>query len=239
MVQLDKIWEWYVALSPSIKATIIITFVLLITIVIISIKLRHYDETKKPKGIIFLVESLIGMMNNFTKSIIGKRWKSLAPYLITIAIFITVANFSGLLGLTPPTASLSVTLTLGLMTFFLINYYGIKSRGVKKHLGDLFSPSPILFPLNIISEIVTPFSMALRLFGNILSGVVIMALIYGVGAAAGDAFGMVFSFLPALITPVLHVIFDICFGLIQTVVFIMLTAVFIANKLPEEEIEIK
>lgn len=235
MTLLSKLWEWYIGLSPSIKSTIILTIILLIIIVIIHFKLKKYDETKAPHGIVLICEMLIDFMNGFTKNMVGKYWRGLAPYLTTIAVFITLANFSGLLGIVPPTASLSVTLTLGLMTFFLINFYGVKSQGLKKHLGGLLDPNPILLPLNIISEVVTPFSMGLRLFGNILSGAIIMTLIYGVFAS----FGGIWTFVPICITPVFHAIFDIAFGLIQTVVFLMLTAVFIANKLPEEDLEVK
>lgn len=235
VIILNKILEWYVNLSPSIKSTIILTIIILIVLLIINRKLKKYDETKAPHGIVLVVECFIEFMNNFTKEMIGKRWRSLAPYLTTLALFITIANFSGLLGIVPPTASLSVTLTLGLMTFFLINYYGIKSQGAKKHFGGLLDPNPLLLPLNLIGEIVTPFSMGLRLFGNILSGVIIMTLIYGVFASIGG----VWTFIPIFITPPFHAMFDIAFGLIQTVVFLMLTAVFISNKLPEEELEVK
>lgn len=222
---MSKVWDYYVNLSPSIKSTIILTIIILIVLVIIRIKLASHDATKTPKGIILLSEWLVEVINNFTKNIIGKRWKSLAPYFLYLAIFITAANFSGLIGLTPPTASVSVTLTLGLITFFLIHFFGIKSRGAKEHFKDLISPSPLLLPLNLISETVVPFSLAFRLFGNILSGVIVMLLVY-------SAFG----WLAVLISPGLHAIFDIAFGLIQTVVFLMLTALFISGKLPEEEL---
>lgn len=222
---MSKVWDYYVNLSPSIKATVVLTIIILIALVIIRIKLASHDATKTPKGIILLSEWLVEVVNNFTKDIIGKRWKSLAPYFLYLVIFISAANFSGLIGLTPPTASISVTLTLGLITFFLIHFFGIKSRGAKEHFKDLVSPSPMLLPLNLISETVVPFSLAFRLFGNILSGVIVMLLVY-------SAFG----WLAVLITPGLHAIFDIAFGLIQTVVFLMLTALFISGKLPEEEL---
>lgn len=222
---MNKIWEYYIGLSPSIKSTIILTVLLLIFVFIIHIKLRKHDETKTPTGILLIAEWIVDMVNGFTKNIIGRRWKVLAPYFLYLVIFITVANFSGLLGLTPPTASVSVTLTLGFITFFLINYMGIKSKGIKGHFKELVAPSPLMLPINLISEVVTPFSLAFRLFGNILSGVIVMLLVY-------SAFGWV----ALVISPALHAIFDIAFGLIQTVIFLMLTAMFIASKIPEEEL---
>ena len=85
-----------------------------------------------------------------------------------------------------------------------------------------------MLPLNIISELVVPVSLSVRLFGNILSGSVLLSLIYGF-----------FGWLALLVSPVLHAVFDIAFGLIQTLVFVMLTAVFIGNKLDDSEFEME
>jgi len=86
----------------------------------------------------------------------------------------------------------------------------------------LFKPIPILFPINLIGEIAVPFSMSLRLFGNVVSGTVIMGLIYGLLSKV------------AILWPgVLHVYFDLFSGAIQAYVFCMLTMVFISQKIPE------
>jgi F-type H+-transporting ATPase subunit a len=89
---------------------------------------------------------------------------------------------------------------------------------------DLFKPLPFLFPINLIGEIAVPFSLSLRLFGNVLSGTVIMALIYGL-----------LSKVAFLWPGVLHAYFDIFSGAIQTYVFCMLTMVFISQKIPESK----
>jgi len=222
---MDKVIEFYNSLAPSIKSTIWITLILLIFIVIIRIKMRNYSADKPAKGLLLFVESFIKMMNGFAKGMVGKRWRSLSPYFITIAVFIFVSNISGLFGFTPPTVSFSVTLTLALMSFVMIQFSGIKSTGIKGYLKGFASPPPML-PLNIISECATPISLSIRLFGNILSGSILLALIYGF-----------FGWFALAVSPVLHAIFDICFGLVQTLVFVMLTAVFIGNKLDDKDFE--
>ena len=213
-------------ISPSIKSSMIITFILAIILIIIGIKLRKHKVTDEPKGLIIVIEWLVETMNDMTKSTIGKRYKKLAPYLTTIAIMLFVYNISGLFGFRPPTASISVTFAFSITTFVLVEFYGIRSQGIKKHLKGYLDPIPLFLPMNIISDIAIPISLGLRLFGNILSGVVIMALVYTVLGWAALA-----------ISPVLHLYFDLFSGFIQTLVFCMLTLVFIAGKLPDEEVE--
>ncbi len=217
--------EFYNSLAPAIKSSIWVTLFLIILIIILRIKMRNYTADKPAKGIILLVELFIGMMNNFAKEMFGKRWRSLAAYFVTLAIFLFTANISGLFGLTPPTVSLSVTLAMSLITFFMVHFWGIRSSGFGGYLKGICSPIPMT-PLNIISELATPISLSFRLFGNILSGSILLSLVYGF-----------FGWFAVPVTPVLHAIFDIAFGLIQTLVFVMLTGVFIGNKLDESEFE--
>lgn len=226
MMKLLTFKDFYMNLSSSIKSTIFITIVLVIVILIISKKLDKYKYTDKPTGIIVILEWLIGGINDMCKTVIGRPYRKIAPYVTTLAIFLFVANISGLFGLTPPTASVSCTLTLGIMTFTVIQMTGIKYQGLGSYLKGYIDPNPIFLPINLIGEIATPFSMGLRLFGNILSGSVIMALIYsvlGFGAIA--------------VAPLLHCYFDIFSGFIQTLVFCTLTTMFISGKLPDEEVD--
>ena len=217
--------EFYKSLAPAIKSTIWITLILILILVLLRIKMRNYSADKPAKGIILLCESFVKMMNGFTKGMLGKHWRALAPYFITLGMFLFVANISGLFGFTPPTVSLSVTFSLGMITFFLIQLFGIKANGVKSHLKDLCSPV-LMTPMNIIGEVAVPASLAIRLFGNILSGSILTILIYSF-----------FGWASVIITPPIHAIFDVVFGFIQTFVFLMLTAVNIGNKFSESEFE--
>ena len=138
-------------------------------------------------------------------------------------IFLVVANLVGLLGLRPPTADLNTTLGLATISFILIQGTGLKSKGLWGYIKGLFEPFALMFPLNVISEISTPFSMAFRLFGNILGGMIIMALIYSV--------------VPILVPVFPHVYFDLFSGVIQAFIFTMLTMVFVSMASDEEEEE--
>ena len=218
--------DFYTNLSPSIRSTVFITIVLLIVLFICNRKLKNYKYTDTPKGIIIILEWLIGGINEMCKSIIGRPYRKYAPYITTLAIFLFVSNVSGLLGLTPPTASVSCTVGLGLMTFTLVQISGIRFNGVGGYLKGFIDPNPLFLPINIIGDISIPISLGLRLFGNILSGCVIMSLFYSVlGYAA------------VVVAPAFHCYFDVFSGFIQTLVFCTLTTVFVAGKLPDEEVD--
>ncbi len=143
-----------------------------------------------------------------------------------MALLLFIYNVSGLFGFRPPTASISVTFAFSITTFVLVEVFGVKSQGVLGHLKGYLDPVPLFLPMNIISDITIPISLGLRLFGNILSGVVIMSLVYSFLGWAAVA-----------IAPALHLYFDLFSSFIQTLVFCTLTLVFIAGKLPEEELD--
>lgn len=221
--------------SEQIRNSLIIIGVLIILAVIFGLWLNKVDPNKKPPKILVIFEELVKLINGLVKMSIGKRWRSYAPYILTIFIYLLIANISGIFLLTPPATSWNVTLGLAIISFVMIHYTGVRSQGVKKYLAGYTSPLPpyvpVLLPLNVISEVVFPFSLSLRLFGNILSGAVISILIYGIIAPMGAA-----GFIIVLIMPFFHAIFDVFFGAIQAVVFILLTSIFIGQKVDESEL---
>ena len=196
----------------------IITAFIMIMALIIRHKIKHPKEV--PDGLQNVGEMIVEMLDKMVGGVMGKNGINFANYIIAIFLFILISNISGLFGLRPPTADFGVTLPLGLMTFFIIQYNNVKhNKG--RAFTDLFRPLPLLFPINLIGEIATPFSLALRLFGNILSGTVIMTLIYGLVP-------LLFKLgIPAF----LHIYMDLFAGAIQTYVFCMLTMVFTENKI--------
>lgn len=160
------------------------------------------------------------MLEKMGEGILGGNTRRFINYIGTIFLFILFCNLSGLLGLRAPTADYGVTFLLGMFTFFIVNYQGIKNRGVR-HFTSLFEPVPVLFPINLIGEIANPLSISLRLFANLLSGVIIMGLWYG----------MLPIFVNIGIPAALHVYCDLFSGCIQTYVFCMLTMVYINDKM--------
>ncbi len=176
-----------------------------------------------PGGFQNVVELIVEMLDKMVAGSMGKYAGKFVNYISALFLFIFVSNISGLFGLRPPTADYGVTLPLGLITFGIIQYNNIKYNKTGAFTG-LFQPLPFLFPINLIGEIAVPFSLSLRLFGNILSGTVMMSLIYQL--LSKFAVGW---------PGILHIYFDIFSGAIQTYVFCMLTMVFTVDKMPGEE----
>ena len=151
-------------------------------------------------------------------STMGKSAGKFVNYIGTIFIFILICNISGLFGLRPPTADYGVTLPLGVMTFCIIHFNKFKHQKVSGVLKGLCDPWPIWAPINIIGDVAVPISLSLRLFANVLSGTVMMALVYGLLSKIAIAW-----------PGVLHVYFDLFSGAIQTYVFCMLTMTYVSD----------
>ena len=175
-----------------------------------------------PGGFQNLVELIVEKLDSMVAGSMGKSAAKYRNYIGTVFIFILVSNISGLLGLRPPTADYGVTFPLGLITFVLIHINQFRYQKPKDIWRDMCSPLPpwlpIWFPINIISELAVPVSLSLRLFANVLSGTIMMTLIYGI-------LGWIATVWPAA----LHVYFDLFSGAIQTYVFCMLTMTYIAD----------
>lgn len=231
-----NLFDLFKASSSSLKSTFIIIPILCIAVIVIGISIKKRDSVKHPSTIGVFAEGLVGWVNDQCEDLMGRHGKKFAPWIITFAIFIFVANISGLFGLTPPTANVFITVGLGLISGFLIHFAGISISGWKKYIkGTYLDPSPVMAPLNLFSEFLTPFSLGLRLFGNILSGCVITGLIYNlILGTLGAIFPALGVLVAGIIMPAFHAIFDIFFGFIQTYVFILLTMVFISGKIDED-----
>ena len=200
----------------------IVLIILIVMIVLIAFPLAATRAMKHaadvPGGFQNVVELIVEKLDGIVDSTMGKSAPAFRNYIATIFIFILVSNISGLFGLRPPTADYGTTLALGLMTFTLITFNKFKHQKVKGVIKGLCDPWPIWAPINVIGDVAVPISLSLRLFANVLSGVVMMALIYGL-------LGKIALFWPAA----LHVYFDLFSGCIQTYVFCMLTMTYIAD----------
>ena len=184
-------------------ALLLVSVFILVMAVIARIKINKVDASDTP-----------GMFQNAIEIIVEM-------YISTLFLFIIISNISGLFGLRPPTADYGVTLCLGLITFILVQFNGIKKNRIK-HFTALFQPIWFLFPINLIGEFAVPLSLSLRLFGNVMSGTVLMGLIYDLLSPFTVAY-------PA----VLHAYFDLFSGCIQAYVFCMLTMVYVNDKIAD------
>ena len=165
-----------------------------------------------------IAEMVVEMLDKMIGGVMGKFSPRFRNYIGTIFIFILLSNISGLFGLRPPTADYGVTLALGIITFTLIHFNKFKHQKVKGVIAGLCDPWPIWAPINVIGDVAVPISLSLRLFANVLSGTVMLALVYGLLSKI------------AIVWPAaLHVYFDLFSGAIQTYVFCMLTMTYITD----------
>lgn len=175
-----------------------------------------------------VVELIVEKLDGMVEGTMGKNAVKYRNYIGTIFIFILFSNISGLLGLRPPTADYGVTFPLGVITFTLVRFNQFKYHKPKEIWADMCSPLPpwlpIWFPINVISELAVPISLSLRLFANILSGTIMMTLVYGL-----------LKWVATIWPAALHVYFDLFSGAIQTYVFCMLTMTYVSNAIGEEE----
>lgn len=203
-----------------ITTTHVCLLIVMLVIIVFSICAKHAirKASDVPGGFQNIAELVVEMLDKVVEGVMGKNAAKFANYISCIFIFILLSNISGLFGLRPPTADYGVTFPLGIITFCLIFFNKLKYQHISGFLKGLCDPWPIWAPINVIGDVAVPISLSLRLFANVLSGTVMMALVYGL--LSKIAIGW-----PA----VLHVYFDLFSGAIQTYVFCMLTMTYVSD----------
>ena len=153
-----------------------------------------------------------GIMSQIDE-VIRKNPRPFLPLLGTLFIFLVAANLSGVFpGVEAPTGKLETPAALALIVFVAVHYFGVRARGFLGYIASFAKPKLIMFPLNIVSEVTRTFSLMVRLFGNVMSGEFVIALVV---ALAG------------LFVPILLMALEILVGLVQAYIFTVLATVFI------------
>jgi len=218
---------------------------LAVTIILITVAFFIKRSLKKrPGGFQVIVEKLVTMLYGLVEDTMGKHNLKFAPYIGTIFLSSIIGT---LLGMTQifrsTTADLSVTLAWALVTSVMVWYSNIKNFGFKAWLKGFTEPIVVMTPMNIVSEIAQPISLAFRHFGNVAGGSVLTALIY---AALSLLSTFIFGWIPGVIGQIpfmqagipafLSIYFDLFSGFVQALVFSLLTMVYVgsANPPPEE-----
>ena len=188
----------------------------------------------KPTG----MQNFFEWVMDFVKGIIKSNmdWKTGGRFHIlgiTLILFLFVANVLGLpfaividgnLWWKSPTADPMVTMSLAVMVLTLTHYYGVKMKGAAGYGKDFMKPFPFLLPINLISEFASTITLGLRLYGNIYAGEVLIGLLAALGASS------IFGLFGAVIPGIAWMGFSIFVGAIQSFIFVMLTMVYISNK---------
>lgn len=206
-----------------------ISMVILITL--LSITAKNYRKSRVPKGIANVVELLVVFVrDDIARPTIGKGYESFMPYLLTVFFFILVSNFLGLLPYSATsTSNISVTATLAILSFLVIQIGGIRKNGLFGYFKGLvphgvpFWLVPVMFVVELLGLFTKPFALAIRLFANMTAGhIVILSLI-----------GLIFILQTFVVAPVsvafalFIYLLEILVALIQAYVFTMLSSLFI------------
>lgn len=205
-------------IHPGIFYSFVIAFIITIFCLYTNYKVKKANPNDVPKGVVFFGEFFVNAINEFVVSNLGEKRLNIAPYIGMLGMFLVISNLSGLLGFVPPTSDYNVTLTLAIITILMAQYYAIKDNGIKSYFKEFTEPFAFMLPSNILDLFTTPLSMSLRLFGNILAGGIIMALIYQGTMSLSPL-------LSISVAPLFHAYFDIFAGMIQAFVFVLLTLV--------------
>ncbi len=215
-----SIWAERVQIgSLDLSTTILLTWIVMAVLIVFAIILRIFvipRMREKPRGIQAVLEIAIEAIAKYTDDKAPGIGDTLGSYIFTIAVFLVTCSITELFGIRVPMSDLTLTFAMALITFFLINYYGLKKKGILGRVKSLASPSPMVFPLRIISDIAVPVSLACRLFGNMLGGLIVMDLLYF--ALGTSAIG---------IPSVIGLYFNVFHPLIQAFIFITLSLTFI------------
>lgn len=217
---------------------IIITAILGLVFWKIGNVLTELDGKKKPNRLVAGVIAYVQFIREYTISSMGERYgRVFSIYIGSVFIYIVVSNISGLFGLSAPTSNFSVTLLLALISWISIQVVKFRENGVKGYFKSYLEPMPLFLIPNIFSEISPLISMSLRLFGNVLSGAVIMSLLYMFTGWLSNFVPLIggFNFAGIVIAPVLHLYFDLFSGFLQAYLFISLTIIFIGMETPNED----
>ena len=209
----------------QVTSTVTTTWAIILLLTLLSwLATRNLKEV--PGTLQTGAEMAVGYLQNYFAAILGKEHaKKYFPVFATFFIFIIVCNYSGLLpgaghlkGFAVPTACLSVTAGLAIIGFFTTHTIGIKEKGFGKYMLSFLKPVALLLPLTLIEQFVRPFSLALRLYGNL----------YGEENVTEN----LYNIFPILVPLVMQVL-SLLFCMIQALVFTMLLSIYVSEAIED------
>lgn len=231
-IDTEKIFGFGIQYIPlEFYASLLVMIIISVLAIIVGIKAKKADPLKKPKGIVNLAEMFYEFIHRNVLEVMGHRFEAFTGYVMALGLYIFFGFIVGLTGLPNPFVYLGNTISIALVTFVMIhataaryNHWGYFKRYVE--------PVFVFLPINLLSMWAPLISLAFRLFGNALAGYCLMYLLYLLLTPVVNGVPI---FLAEFVTPFLHAYFDIFSGLIQTIVFCMLTMIFVSQEAPEEE----
>lgn len=209
-----------------ITATLVFTWITMLILAVVSFLLtrnmKAEGEISKGQNILeALVETIRSQIKQISQQDPGKY----LPFIGTLFIFILTSNILSIVpGFRPPTGSLNTTIALAICVFLAVPVYGIADQGVGDYLKEYIKPTVVMLPFNIISEISRTLSLAIRLYGNVMSSSIIVAILLGV--------------IP-LFFPIIIQALGLLTGVIQAYIFAILAIVYIASSTEKDKEKIE
>ncbi|MDF1748706.1 MAG: F0F1 ATP synthase subunit A [Alphaproteobacteria bacterium] len=210
----DELVLWKIG-AVELNATIVFTWALMGVLVLGSLFVtRHLSEKEARSNWQNLLEIVVTGIDQQIKDIGLEHSLKYLPFLGTLFLFVAASSLSSIIPMfEPPTGSLSTTVALAICVFVAVPLYGIKARGVAGYLKSYIEPTIIMLPFNIISEVSRTLALAVRLFGNMMSGAMIV--------------GILISITP-LLFPIVMTALGLLTGMVQAYIFSILATVYIA-----------
>ena len=204
-----------VTLGPiPITATVVVTWGLMAALAVGSLIVTRSLKLRPTRGQAVL-EVVAVAIEGQIRDTMGVSPEPYRPLIGTLFLFILAANWSSLIpGIEPPTARIETDAALALIVFFAVIYFGIRARGLVGYLKTFAEPTFVMIPLNIVETFTRTFSLIVRLFGNVMSGAFIIAIILS---------------LAGLLVPIPFMGIELLIGAIQAYIFTVLAMVFIAS----------
>jgi F-type H+-transporting ATPase subunit a len=215
------------ALSASAVNALLVTIFWIVFFIISGHVIKKADPASVSKGFMGILEFIYSTVDKFVAGSVGEKSYKFVPFIITVGSYLVLANLLGLVGLRPPTTNVNITVALTVVTIVYIMVVGIQSLGVSGYLKAVYvggaktAPPGIkqfIILINIIGELVKIVSMSMRLFGNIVSGTLLVSLLVGLIVGIMNWFVPI-GVIPIPIVSVLNAFFDVFAGLMQTFIF--------------------
>ncbi|MFW5680337.1 MAG: F0F1 ATP synthase subunit A [Pseudomonadota bacterium] len=207
------LWQW----GPvRLNATIAFTWLVMLLLALGSyLVTRRLSDADRPSRLQTLLEVVVTGISGQIREVTHSDAARYLPFVGTLFLFIATSNLLAVVpGFRPPTGSLSTTTALALCVLVAVPLYAIAERGVLGYLRRYVQPTPFMLPFNLIGEVSRTVALAIRLYGNVMSGTVIVAILLSVAP---------FFF------PILMQLLGLLTGLIQAYIFAVLAMVYIAS----------
>lgn len=209
------------SLGPLAFSVSLLTSIGLTLFLALLFQLLTRNLQRLPGAIQVMLEGIVSALEAAVSQVAGKHTERVMPFIASLWVFLICANLLGLIpGLDSPTRDLSVTAALAVLVFLSVHWFGITTQGLRRYLRHYLTPSPILLPFHIISEITRTVALAVRLFGNMMSLELAALLIL-----------LVAGFLVPVPILMLHVVE----ALVQAYIFGMLALIYVAGGIQSQE----